>query len=245
MTTYPFILDAAHPSWHHAIKKGLSMMDKQYLQELSHCPDWLPGPAKIFNAFSLPIDQVQYVLFGESPYPRQQSANGFAFWDNAVNELWSPTGLSKKVNRATSLRNILKMLLIAEGKLSQDDTSQEAIAKIDKSHLIQTNQEFFQHLLQQGILLLNATLVLQQKCKPQKDAKAWAIFMQTILDHLLEKHPNTSFILFGNIAAAVDKLLIHHQNASKIISEHPYNLSFVTNPHIIEFFRPMHLLRKN
>src|SRR5262245_7286900 len=117
-------------------------MDSSYISSLARSSNWLPGPNSIFNAFSLPLDHVNYVLFGESPYPRQESANGYAFWDASVNELWSATGLSKKVNRATSMRNILKMLLIAEGLLDKQQTSQEAIARIDKTHLVQTNQDF-------------------------------------------------------------------------------------------------------
>ena len=61
--------------------------------------------------------QVNYVLFGES-LPRRASANGYAFWDAAVKIMVS-FGNSKTVNRATSLLNILKMLLIAEGCLKK------------------------------------------------------------------------------------------------------------------------------
>lgn len=215
-------------------------MDARYLQQLALSPDWLPGPEKIFNAFSLPLDQVNYVLFGESPYPRPESANGYAFWDAAVKELWSPTGLSKKVNRATSLRNIVKMLLVAEGALDQHNAGQEAIAELDKSALIQTNDAFFTGLLKHGFLLLNATPVLQSG-PPQKDARAWAPFTQEVLACLLEQRPAIKFILLGRIANTIDDLI--QPPVEKLYAEHPYNLSFITNPKVLDFFRPLHLLR--
>src|SRR5579872_5478996 len=103
MTTKQFFnLEAADISWHACIKQGLAEMDPLYLETLYTDNQWLPGSQNIFNAFSLPVAKVNFLLLGESPYPRAASANGYAFWDAAVKELWSETGLSKSVNRATS-----------------------------------------------------------------------------------------------------------------------------------------------
>src|SRR5690242_3606123 len=101
-------LTSVHPSWHSCLRHALQNVDTTYLKNIASFSDWLPGANKIFSAFSIPIDQVNYILLGESPYPRAHSANGYAFWDAAVNKLWSDKGLSKEVNRATSLRNIIK-----------------------------------------------------------------------------------------------------------------------------------------
>ena len=235
-----FDLSLVHPSWQECLRLSLNKMESAYLENLKYT-HWLPGPTKIFNAFSLPLDKVNYVLFGESPYPRKESANGYAFWDASVKELWSPKGLSKQVNRATSLRNILKMLLVAEGLLDQRNCSQEAISKIDKQALIQSNQEFFSNLLKHGFLLLNTTLVLQEQLSPQKDAKAWLPFMQELMKYLLQKNSQVKIILLGRIANTVDKL-ISHPHLEKLYAEHPYNLSFITNQTILDFFRPFRLL---
>lgn len=242
MTTHNlFNLNAADPSWHDCIKSALQKMNRAYLKDLAENSDWLPGPEKIFNAFSLPITQINYVLFGESPYPRPHSANGYAFWDAAVETIWSKSGLSKPVNRATSLRNIIKMLLIAENKLQPNQTSQEHIAEINKTHLIQTNAELFQNLLQHGFLLLNATLVLRPK-EVRKDALAWQPFIKHILDFLYKQRPHVQLILLGNVANTLDKV-IANPTIKKWYAEHPYNISFITNPKVIEFFKPLHLLR--
>lgn len=235
-----FNLQSVDPSWRHPILEGLEKVDPLYLNQLSHHKDWLPGPEKIFNAFSLPVNQINYVLFGESPYPRKDSANGYAFWDAAVTNLWSPSGLSKPVNRATSLRNIMKMLFVAEGILTPKQTGQEAIAMIDKRHLVQTNHEFFTHLLQKGFLLLNASPVLQSS-PVQKDARAWLPFLKHILEFLHQQRPNVELILLGRIANEIDKLIDHFE-IKKLYAEHPYNISFITNQTVLDFFKPLHLL---
>lgn len=239
-----FDLSKVHSSWTECLQRGLAEIDPHYLKQLSHSKHWLPGPQKIFNAFSIPLEKVNYVLFGESPYPRAESANGYAFWDAAVAELWSPTGMSKSVNRATSLRNILKMLLIAEGSLEPQKATQDEIAKINKKPFVQTNEELFTNFINHGFLLLNATPVLQEGGAPQKDARAWHPFIQQLLNCLIEKNPQVKFILFGRIANMIDQFL-ESPTIKKFYAEHPYNISFITNEKVLNYFRPLHLLRKN
>ncbi len=242
MTTRLFNLDAIHPSWKKCIDLALAELSQDYLNTLAHT-EWLPGPQKIFNAFSLPMNQVQYVLFGESPYPRPESANGYAFWDAAVKDLWSSTGLSKKVNRATSLRNIVKMLLVAEGALDKNTTTQEDIAALNKDHFVQTNDEFFNNFIRHGFLLLNATPVLRTEISRETDARAWAPFVNKLLTCLHENSPKIRFILLGRIANAIDKV-IPTDAKERLYAEHPYNHSFITNSDVIAFFKPLHLLCK-
>jgi uracil-DNA glycosylase len=241
MANHPFNLACVHPSWLPYLDQGIAAMDAAYLEQLAQSSDWLPGPEKIFSAFSLPVDKVNYILFGESPYPRAQSANGYAFWDAAVTDIWSPSGLSKPVNRATSLRNIIKMLLIAEEKLSPDNTSQDSIATVDKTNLIHSNHQLFNNLLSHGFLLLNTTLVLGHE-SPKKDAKEWLPFMRELLACLVTSRPDVNFILFGLIANTINPL-IPPKSSHCLYAEHPYNLSFITNPKVLSFFKPFHLLR--
>jgi uracil-DNA glycosylase len=243
MATHQLNLKVIDPSWQDCFKTAFKQLDPHYLTQLTQSDQWLPGPQKIFNAFSLPLNQVNYVLFGESPYPRAESANGFAFWDAAVNHLWSETGLDKQVNRATSLRNIIKMLLIAEGKLAPHHTSQPDIAALSKTGLVQTNRQFFENFLHHGFLLLNTTLVLQPNSPPRKDAHAWSPFMQQLLVSLVKKRPEVKFILLGHIAGTVEHFLAE-MPVDKIHAEHPYNLSFISNPKVLNFFKPLHLLSK-
>ena len=243
MTTQKlFNIQAADASWQPCLNEALKKIDTHYLSKLYADTNWLPGHEKIFNAFSLPVQQTNYVLFGESPYPRAASANGYAFWDAAVHQIWSDTGLSKPVNRATSLRNMIKMLLIAEGKLTPPHTTQADIAKLDKQQLVQTNQELFQNFLNHGFLLLNATPILQAD-QVRKDAVTWQPFIAHVLNFLFENHPSVELILFGNIANLIDKLVADHP-VKRLYAEHPYNISFIQNAEVIDFFKPLHLLRK-
>lgn len=234
-------LQKIHPSWQPIVKIALTKVDPHYIQELEEKPNWLPGANNIFNAFSIPLDNTRYIFFGESPYPRAQSANGYAFWDAKVHELWSADGLTKPVNRATSLRNIMKMLLVSEGLLDEADTTQPAIAHLDKTHLIQTLDQLFEKLLQEGFLLLNASLALLGDYKVNEHAKKWHGFIESLLTSLKLQKPDVQLVLLGNIAKIIQKMPIAN-HFPQIIAEHPYNISFIKNPKIRSFFNSFHLL---
>jgi uracil-DNA glycosylase len=233
---YDKILSPVHAEWQEIVGRALQSMSPDYLQNLSHFSEWLPGAPSLLNAFSQPRHTVRYLLMGESPYPRRLSANGYAFWDAQVNALWSGSGLSREVNRATSLRNFLKMLLHAEGVLDRD-FSKDAISRIDKGAYYQTASEFFKGLLTRGFLLLNATLVFE-KGKVSEHAKMWRPFLGKFLELLAQDRPHITLILFGKVA----ELVPERHRFDCMVAEHPYNLSFITNPDVIAFFKPLKLL---
>jgi uracil-DNA glycosylase len=228
--------DGIHPEWLDMFKNALNVMDPHYLHQLQSTEDYYPVQKSLFAVFRDPLSSVRYLLLGESPYPRAQSANGYAFWDASVHALWSQTGLSKEVNRATSLRNLIKMLLYARGDLC-DDCSQEAISRLDKTNLLQTGSELFRAFIQEGFLLLNASLVYSEGKVPYH-ARQWRPFMDCLLRQLLDYNPNVILILFGQIAFKVGALY----RFSSLVAEHPYNLTFITNPEVVHFFKPLDLL---
>lgn len=233
-------LNSIHASWLPIVKTALAKMEPAYLTALAQSSDWLPGPHTIFNAFSLPLAETQYILFGESPYPRAASANGYAFWDEAVTDLWSPQGLSKAVNRATSLRNFMKMLLLTHKLLTAEDLSQTAISALSKNGLIQTAADLFGNMQTKGILLLNASLVLSEH--PVKyDAKAWQPFMQSVLQQLAVINPHIQLILLGKIAEYI-AALCPALGKNSFVAAHPYNLSFIYDADVLAFFKPLQLL---
>ncbi|KTD21107.1 uracil-DNA glycosylase [Legionella londiniensis] len=235
---HPFI-EQAHPQWQNMLDNAMDQMDQSYIQELLDSDDWLPGKDSLFAAFSLPLTDTRYILMGESPYPREKSANGYAFWDNAVGSLWSKKGLSKEVNRATSLRNWIKMLLYARGDLT-DDFSQDAIAKLDKSRYVQTADELFESFLKTGFLLLNATLAYS-KGKVNYHARKWRPFIHDLLNQLAESKPSLKLILLGRIA----QKLPESELFPSLEAEHPYNVSFITNKKVVSFFKPLDLLSRD
>ena len=173
-----------HPQWRGILGEALDTLDTDYLKSLLLDDSWLPGLDHLLAAFRRDRSGVRYLLIGESPYPRRESANGIAFFDAAVSGLWSEQGLSKAVNRATSLRNIIKTALLAEGLLDKDGDGkipQSAIAAIDKRGLIKTLDEFFTNLQQAGFLMLNATPVLHPARKPVLEARYWQAFIEQLL----------------------------------------------------------------
>ncbi|HVT62652.1 MAG TPA: uracil-DNA glycosylase [Legionellaceae bacterium] len=230
------LLSPVHAEWLPLVEEALSVMDERYLHAMTLSDEWLPGKSALFAAFQQPLSATRYVLLGESPYPRKASANGFAFWDAAVGNLWSETGLSKAVNRATSLRHLIKMMLHARGDL-QHDFSQEAIAQLNKSAYVQTLSELFHGLLRQGFLLLNATLVYEYKRVPYH-AKHWRPFMTQLLRRLSETHAFIELILLGKIAQQIPE----REAFTCFEAEHPYQLTFMTNPKVLAFFQPFNLL---
>jgi uracil-DNA glycosylase len=236
------IFTPVHDSWQPIVRAAYASMDSDYRHFLETDKKWLPGIDKCFNAFSLPMQKTRYILFGESPYPRAVSANGFAFWDATINTLFSPTGFSTPVNRATSMRNFLKMLLVTEGLLSPQKMSQPDIAALDKTTLIQTADELFHKLLGQGFLLLNANLSLSTRYKVSVENHYWQPFIQVILESL--KAQSLELILMGNIAKRIT-LLSESKHFTQHIFMHPYNLPFIADKAVQSFFGPFHLLQKN
>lgn len=238
-----FNLVDVHSSWQPIIVEALANMDQNYLTQLKGNNNWLPGSNNIFNAFKLPLSDTQYILFGESPYPRKQSANGYAFWDAAVKNIWSDKGMSSQVNRATSLRNFIKMLLVTTQQLNIKDTSQNAIANINKSDCIANLSELFENMLQHGFLLLNASLTLSS-LSVSKESKYWQPFISSLLSQLTQIKKNIQLILLGNIAKKI-LALPPAQHFSYMIAEHPYNTSFISNEEVHSFFKPFNLLNKH
>ena len=239
---FQFNFDSLDPAWPPILRKALEKVDPDFLAHLKQHTNWLPGETKLWNAFQLPLAKVNYILLGESPYPRPGSANGFAFWDAAVGALWSQTGLSTEVNRATSLRNFIKLLLIADRHLSFSDCSQATIAALDKGMLISTADALFNNLLHEGFLLLNASLTLSQGSKT-KEARYWAPLIESVLIDILKTRPHTTLILWGKIAKKIHQFEIA-QKYKTCLSEHPYNLSFISNPDMLRFFSKFNLLRR-
>lgn len=230
------LVEPIHPQWQEIIENALACVNADYLKQLKVDSDWLPGYDKMLAAFKQPLSATRYILLGESPYPRAQSANGYAFWDASVGELWSSSGFSKEVNRATSLRNFFKMLLLARGDLN-NDFSQPAISQLDKSTYWQNADQFFGSMLNQGFLLLNASLAFAEG-NVRYHAQQWQPFIHSLFKQLAIIKPSLQLILFGRIAAAVPDAHLF----PCVLAEHPYNLTFITNPVVLEFFKPMDLL---
>ena len=236
-----------HPQWYEILGEAFATLDTDYLKSLLLDDSWLPGLDQLLAAFRRERSGVRYLLIGESPYPRRESANGIAFYDAAVGSLWSEQGLSKPVNRATSLRNIIKTALLAEGLLDKDDDGkipQGTIAAIDKHGLINTLDEFFANLQQAGFLMLNATPVLHPARKPVLEARYWQSFLeQLLLSMARQADARITLLLWGKIAQQIEAMPVS-QHYDKLVCEHPYNLSFIDNPQMLRLFADLAALQQ-
>lgn len=240
-------LSEVHEQWRPLLDTALQQVAPDYLERLLKDEHWLPGRFNMFAAFRRDLQHCRYILFGESPYPRKESANGIAFYDAAVSELWSETGLSKSVNRATSLRNIIKTALVAEGRIqpaTNGKISQSLIAEVDKTHLISTIDELFDNLQACGLLLFNATPVLHNDMPPATESRYWSGFLNQLLVEI-KTHSCTlpTLILWGKIAQRMDTIA-GLNDYRKLSSEHPYNLSFIHNEVMQNLFARLKMLEK-
>ena len=229
-------------SWQPLLDEAYASLSQEYRTFLESNTDYFPTKENYFNAFkTLAREEVKYILFGQDPYPRKQSAGGYAFIDTHVKTLFSANGLSKEVNRATSLRNFMKMALVASGDLDIEDTSQDAIVQVDKSQMIDSIEALRKNFEKNGVLLLNTALVFTDKKSSPKHVKAWRSFMQTLLKGL--ENENITLILFGTHAKELKK---HFplEGFESIELEHPYNHTFIANPKALKLFREMRLLEK-
>lgn len=246
-------LRLADSSWLPILERGLEAVhaaDPDYLPALA-ADEYLPTEGRMFAAFMQPFDRVRYVLIGEGPYPRAASATGVCFMDGAVEALWSPAGLSKQVNRATSLRNFLKMLLVADGALDERETSGEAMQAVSAraraigSPFVQTLTELQANLGKHGFLLLNAALVYRPHVAPLKEARAWRPFLITVLNALATRQsPAPTLVLWGKIAGQLQEIR-SIGDMPRLVAEHPYNLSFIGNSTMHGLFGPMRLLLRH
>lgn len=220
----------------------ISLISQSYLEFLEKNINYIPKKENIFNAFkTLKKNDVKYVLFGQDPYPRELSASGYAFIDGNVKDIFSYAGtLSREVNRATSLRNFIKMALVARGDLREDDVSPEAISFLDKSKFINNIWQLKDNFEKNGVLLLNTALVFTDKKSCAFHAKEWEDFILDVVNKLDNK--KVKLILFGSFAQNLYKNNQSLQKFDAFACEHPYNISFITNKDVLNFFRPMDLL---
>jgi len=231
-----------HPSWEALLSGAYDTLEETYRDFLEHDREYFPSQTEYLNAFkTLPRHKVKYILFGQDPYPRKESAKGYAFIDAKVETIFSDKGLSKEVNRATSLRNFVKMALLARGDLKREDLSQEAISKIDKKRFITSIDELRVNFEKNGVLLLNTALIFTDKKSSTKHVRAWRPFIQSLLASLEKESPK--LILFGTHAKELKKRL-SLENFESIELEHPYNHTFVSNKKALNLFGPMKLLEK-
>lgn len=187
-------------SWHALLADELTSPDSQALlkflddEELAG-KNILPAKPLWFNALnSTPFDKVNIVILGQDPYPTAGHAHGLAF---------SVTRDVKPLPR--SLQNINKELLADLG--------------IDNSH-----SGYLQAWADQGVLLLNTVLTVEEGNAGAHQKKGWEVITQNIIEALNNERNDLVFVLWGKQAQKHESLI----DASRhllIATAHPSPLS--------------------
>ncbi|MEW6998984.1 uracil-DNA glycosylase [Colwelliaceae bacterium BS250] len=154
-----------------------------------------PEDNDIFNAFKLtPFEQVKVVVLGQDPYHGEGQAHGLAF------------SVQDHVKPPPSLANMYKELAT--------DISNFTIPKSGN----------LSYWAEQGVLLLNTVLTVQQANAHSHAKLGWETYTDTVIDIINQQKKNVVFILWGAHAQKKGKLI--DSNKHKVLmSVHPSPLS--------------------
>lgn len=132
-----------------------------------------PHPKDVFNAFTqTPFEKIKVVILGQDPYHGAGQAHGLSF------------SVQDSVHIPPSLRNIYKEI---ESDLDSKTNS---------------NSGDLTRWATQGVLLLNATLTVEEGKPGSHQGKGWEEFTDAVIQTLSDKKEHLVFILWGNYARA-------------------------------------------
>lgn len=225
------LLQAAHPSWRTLLREQLQNLDEASLAELEEDPAWLPGVDRCFAAFSIPRCDVRVVWLGESPYPRKESATGLSFQDGSVCEIFRCDGrLAVRINKATSLRNVLKAWFVATDRLDVGRTSFAHVKRMDRNGLVACLADIFDRGRQNGWLWLNAGLSLRPSRAKAAQIRMWEPLVSAVLRDVSCRRARVA--LMGRFAERFEAAC-----CDPICSVHPRCEDFMANEDVTGLLR--------
>ncbi|MGW2110250.1 ADP-ribosyltransferase domain-containing protein [Streptomyces sp. NPDC001948] len=116
-------------------------------------PEVVPVRELTFQALKPhPPEKWKVVVFGQNPYPRAESATGIAMFDNTFND-WKDS----QFGRVVSIRCLIKAAAMWKYGIVKKTPIADVRALLKKEGTVQP-PEWFQAMLTQGVLLLNASL---------------------------------------------------------------------------------------
>ena len=177
-------------------KPYMSELRKFLLERKGKGKKIFPSGDNFFRAFEkTPFEAVRVVIIGQDPYHGPGQANGLAF------------SVSRKVSLPPSLKNIFKEI--------QDDLGLPA-------------SDFRHGCLDswgdQGVLLLNSVLTVEQNRPGSHQNKGWEIFTDRVIDLLGESERKIVFLLWGSYAQKKGDLVDKGKNLL-LEAPHPSPLS--------------------
>ncbi|MFH7598690.1 ADP-ribosyltransferase domain-containing protein [Streptomyces racemochromogenes] len=116
-------------------------------------PEVVPVRELTFQALKPhPPHKWKVVVFGQNPYPRPESATGIAMFDNTFND-WKDS----QFGRVVSIRCLIKAAAMWKYGIVKKTPIADVRALLKERDTVQP-PEWFQAMLTQGVLLLNAAL---------------------------------------------------------------------------------------
>lgn len=169
---------------------------KRYLvDEKAQGKTILPESSLWFNALNTtPFDKVKVVILGQDPYPTSGHAHGLCF------------------SVLPEVKPLPKSLVNINTELMED-------LQLDNSH-----SGYLQPWAEQGVLLLNAVLTVEQRRSNAHQGRGWETFTDKIIHLLNDNKENLVFILWGAYAQKKG-VFIDQQKHLVIKSPHPSPLS--------------------
>ncbi|MER6260859.1 ADP-ribosyltransferase domain-containing protein [Streptomyces sp900105245] len=126
-------------------------------------------------------DKWKVVVFGQNPYPRPESATGIAMFDNAFHD-WRDS----QFGRVVSIRCIIKAAAMWKYGIPKKTPIADVRALLKKQDTVQP-PEWFQAMLTQGVLLLNAALTAGSDgaLGTDRHTRFWRPVVERIVEEIL------------------------------------------------------------
>lgn len=161
----------------------------------SHGPVW-PAPSRIFAAFdACPLDDVKVVILGQDPYHGPGQANGLCF------------SVADGIAMPPSLVNIFKEVASDMGHPGE----MPATGNLER-------------WARQGVLLLNATLTVDEHRAGSHQGRGWEQFTDAVVRTINERRRGVVFLLWGSYAIRKGAF-IDREKHLVLTSPHPSPLS--------------------
>ena len=205
------MLEINEKTWKNRLKDE---MEKEYFKNLEFFlqdeykkKTIYPDKNEIFASLNLlPFEKVKVVILGQDPYHGVGEAHGLAF------------SVKEGVKIPPSLRNIIKEL------------------QLEYENFLPPQSGELYSWVQEGVLLLNATLTVEKDKANSHSKIGWQIFTDKIIEILNNREKPIVFLLWGNFAIS-KKVFITNTNHLILESPHPSPLSarrgFFGNNHFL------------
>ncbi|MFF5447162.1 macro domain-containing protein [Streptomyces sp. NPDC012888] len=161
-----------------------------------------------------PPHQWKVVVFGQNPYPRPESATGIAMFDNTFSD-WKDS----QFGRVVSIRCLIKAAAMWKYGIPKKTPIADVRALLKERETVQP-PEWFQAMLTQGVLLLNASLTASGDGAMGADQHTafWRPVAERIVEEILrakqdapEEHRGVVFAWWGAHARNLKRVVLRLQ----------------------------------